>query len=74
MHYINLFSNQIIFSYWGEIDYRYHLPLFFFINITRYYILAGFDAAELQVNEQEKTRQLYIELHSLETSLQKCLK
>ena len=46
---INLFSNQITFRVEERQDWI-SPTIIFFINLTCYYILAGFDAAELQVN------------------------
>ena len=53
----NLFSNQITF----HIEERYDQispTIIFFINLTCYCILAGFDATKLQVNAQEKSQKI----------------
>ena len=52
---INLFSNQITFRVEERQDWI-SPTIIFFINLTCYYILAGFDATELQVNAQEKSQ------------------
>ena len=70
---INLFSNQITFRVEERQDWI-SPTIIFFINLTCYYILAGFDATELQVNEQEKSQKIVYQNIQLENPNAKVLK